>query len=215
MYTARHIANRAAARRSGMTLLEFLLALMVTALISAAMGGMVTAVARATELDQHTRETTVRSQAVMVRLASYVTPCRCVLASDSTSLVVWLDDQREGETIQATEVRWIKYDEATGAIELHYIKFPDSMTQVERDLLDVELPFATTDWWATLASYEALTYTAHVRLCDGVANLNIYRATTTDQAKRLVTFTITFDESIGGATVVTASSVQDWKEPIS
>ncbi len=214
MRPPRHIPTPRHARRA-MTLLEFLLALMVTALISVAMGGMVTAVARATELDQHTRQTTVRSQAAMVRLASYISPARCVLSSETSRLVIWLDDTRESQTVHATEVRWIDHDPDTGTIELHYVSFPDSLSPVERDLLDVVLPVATTDWWATLQSYDCMSYISTVRLCDGVGDLDIHHLTSTEQAKRLVTFTITFEDAIGGAAVVTAASVQQWEEPTS
>lgn len=207
--------SRRPAPRRGLTLLEFLLAMMITALIAVAMGGMVTAVARATELDRYTRETTVRSQTAMVRLGSYITPARCILESNTDSVVIWLDDQRESQTVHATEVRWLKFNAGTGTIELHYVKFPDAMSQADRDLLDVELPVATTDWWATLDSYSTLGYSAFVRLCDGISDFNVYRGTATDQGKRLVTFTFTIEESIGGATVVTAASVQSWEEPIS
>lgn len=202
-------------RSHGLSLLEFILALMITGLISAVMGGMVTAVARATELDRHTRETVVRSQAASVRLSSYVTPSRCILAHTSDSLVIWLDDSRESETVHATEVRWIKHNLTTDTIELHYIKFPESMSQIERDLLDTVLPVATTDWWATLASFESLTYTDMVRLCDGVGTMQVDRDTSSTQAKRLVTFTLTYADALGGEAVVTAAGIRELKEPTS
>lgn len=211
--------NHPAARRAlrGLTVLEFLLAIMITALIAVAMGMMISAVARTVEADQHGRETIVRSQALNVRLGSYITPSLCVLDASSRpeSIVIWLEDSRQSDTVHLTEIRWIERESATGAVVVHYVKFPDGMSQIEKDTLDVEVPVAGADWWAALTTMQALGYTEKTRLCDGVASFEVAHSTTTTQARKIVTATMTLNADLGGETVVLVASIREYKEPTS
>lgn len=216
MKRRRRHPHRARPRR-GLTLLEFMLSIMITALIAVTMGMMMSAVARTVEADKHGRETIVRSQALNVRLGSYITPSLCVLNASARpeSLVVWLEDSRVSDTVHLTEIRWIERDAGTSSVVVHYVKFPDTMTQIERDTLDVEVPVAGADWWASLAAMQTLGYTATTRLCDGVASLEVAHSTATLQAKKIVTCTMTLEPEFGGEASVLVASIREFKEPTS
>jgi len=203
--------------RRGLTLLEFMLSIMITALIAVTMGMMMSAVARTVEADKHGRETIVRSQALNVRLSSYITPSLCVLdaSAQPESIVVWLEDSRVSDTVHLTEIRWIERDTDTAAVVVHYVKFPDGMSQIEKDTLDVEVPLAGADWWGVLATMEVLGYTATTKLCDGVESFNIAHSTATTQSRKIVTCTMTLAPEFGGDTTVLVASVREYKEPAS
>jgi len=203
--------------RRGLTLLEFIIAMLITSLIAMAMGGMINAVASSIEADRHNREAIVRGQAIDVRVGSYITPSLYILdtASRPESIVIWLEDSRPGGTVHLTELRWIERESDTDTVVLHYVKFPDAMTQVERDTLDVEVPVAGADWWAVLATMQVSGYTDTQRLCDVVAQFEITHSTVSTQAKKIVTATITFTQQVGGATLITAASIRQLQEPTS
>lgn len=203
--------------RRGLTVLEFLLAIMITALIAVTMGMMISAVAKAVETDKHGREMIVRGQALSVRLGSYITPSLWVLDASSRpeSVVMWLEDSRVSNTVHLTEVRWIERDAKTDSVLVHYIQFPEGMTQIERDTLDVEVPVAGADWWAALETMAALGYTTTTKLCDGVAALEVSHSAATLQARKVVTFTMTLAEKFGGDTCILVASVREHKEPAS
>ena len=203
--------------RHGLTLLEFMIAMLITSLIAMAMGGMINAVASSVEADRHNRESIVRGQALDVRLGSYITPSLYILDTTAKpeSIVIWLEDSRPGGTVNLTELRWIERESATNTVVLYYVKFPDAMTQVERDALDVEVPVAGADWWAALATMQAAGYIDKLRLCDHVALLDISHSTASNQAKKIVTATITFTGEVGGATLITAASIRQLQEPTS
>ncbi len=205
------------AARRGLTLLEFMISILITALIAVTMGGMITAVARSVEADRYSRESIVRGQALDVRLGSYIRPALCILDASARpeSAVIWLEDSRVSGTVHLTEIRWIERDAATDTVVIHYVSFPDSMTQIERDTLDVEVPVAGADWWAALATMQASGYTAQIRLCDEVAALTISHSTSTSQAKRMITAQVQFTADVGGDSIITAASIRQLQEPSS
>lgn len=203
--------QRAAARR-GLTLLEFMLAIAITALVAGAMSAMMHAVAQATQSDEQFRQTIVRSQAINVRLSSYITPALKILDSGASSLVVWLDDTRAGDTIHSTEVRWIDWDAGTQTVRMRYVSFPPELSQIERDALDAELPLAS-DWWLVLSTLETAGYIATLRLCDEVAAFDVERNDSTAQGARVLTAIVTYTDDVGGQTVVAGASIRDPKEP--
>lgn len=200
-------------RCSGFTLLEFLLAISITVLVAAATAAMLTSVATSTEYDADVRESIVRTQALDVRLGSYITPSLWVLDAGTSSMVLWLEDSRESETVHSTEVRWIEYSPDAGEIMVHYVRFPDSMTELEKELADEELP-AGTDFWALLTVKKALGYIDTIRLCDRVSTFTVTHDPLTAQGQRLVTVAFTFDEEIGNQSFIYAASLREAKEPL-
>lgn len=201
----------------GLTLLEFMIAILITSFIAVTMGGMITAVARSIESDRFNRESVVRGQALAARLGSYITPSLCVLDASAKpeSIVMWLEDSRASNTVHLTEIRWIERDSATDTVVVHYVAFPESMSQLERDALDVEVPVASADWWAVLTTMQGLGYTEDVRLCDQVTAFTINHSAVSAQARKMVTAQITLAPEIGGDTLITAASIRELQEPSS
>jgi hypothetical protein len=192
-----------------------MIAIMITSLIAVTMGGMVTAVARSVESDRFNRESVVRGQAIDARLGSYITPSLCVLDTTARpeSIVIWLEDSRVSDTVHLTEIRWIEREPDTDTVVVHYVSFPESMSQVERDALDVEVPTAGADWWGAMTTMQGLGYTAKVRLCNQVESFTIDHSTVSTQARKVVTARIVFTSDIGGEMLITAASIRQLQEP--
>src|SRR5882672_11104906 len=107
---------RPGTHRAGMTLIELVLALSVTAMVATAITAMLNAMSTGVVNKRDSRSLMVRAHAAETRFSAYIAPARCVLAADDDSVVVWFDDARESETVHATEVRWLVYDKVDGAI---------------------------------------------------------------------------------------------------
>lgn len=91
----------------GMTLLELMIAMAITVLITMGIAAMVGVVHTGVASRHDSRQVMVRAAVAQARLDSYVLPARSVLASDATHLVLWLDDSRQSGTVHLSEVRWI------------------------------------------------------------------------------------------------------------
>jgi hypothetical protein len=178
--------------RRGLTFLEFVLSLAITAMVALAITGMFTSVAMGQRLRRDNRAFVIRTHALKSRLVAYIGPCRSLLMSNGTDLVLWRDDSRQSDTVHASEVRWLIYDHVNGKLDVHYVAFPEDWTDVAKALEDTEYPY-TTDWWAVRSSYEADSLLASYTLLDGLDSVSI----TTDEAapvdSRQVVYELTFE----------------------
>ena len=181
--TAHHLPTR-----RGLTFLEFLLALTITAMITAAISVMVSAVSVGETSRRDNRGYIVRTYSSKSRLSAYFARCRAVLAVDGSDAVVWLNDWRGGDTVHATEIRWFIFDNLTNSIKVYYVDFPDTWTAVAQALEDLEYS-SGQDWSAVLNTYMAAGHVSSMTVVDGVENVQI----TTDQPAAIDSIVISFD----------------------
>jgi len=100
-------------RRRGMTLLELMLALAGTALIGAAVAGMLTAVSYGTDADKDLRALVVRNQVLAGRISAAIRGSDDLLAAGDGLLVLWVEDTNDDGLPSAAELRRIERDPAT------------------------------------------------------------------------------------------------------
>jgi prepilin-type N-terminal cleavage/methylation domain-containing protein len=177
--------------RRGLTLVELLMALAVTALVAASISSMLGAVTQGISVRRDTRSLMVMANAAQTRLASYLVPAHCILAASETSVVVWFNDATESETVHATEIRWISFDAGAGELVVEYVQFPSNWTKVMCDLADEECA-VTDDWAQVKQGFSDKGYLARVPLLDRVdsAQIELDAAAT---AARHVTFRLGMD----------------------
>ncbi len=178
--------------RRAMTSLELMLSLAITAVVALAITGMLGAVTQGVVTRRDARSIMVRAFAAQSRLAAYIAPSRSLLAANGTQVVVWLDDSRESDTVHASEVRWLRYNAAEGAIDVYFVEFPAGWTELQKDLADLEYPLGE-NWSTVFSYYQANGWLLDIRLVDGLVS----NAVTIDQAtaidSRNVQFNLGFD----------------------
>lgn len=196
----------------GLTLLELMIALTITALVGAAIAGMLGVVSTGIMVKQDVRSTMVRGNIAQIRLVAYIAPSACVLESDGQNLVIWLEDSRDSDTVHGSEIRWLLYDATNDTYDVYFVSFPESWTEIAKALEDDVHPMAS-DWASVLASYDAQGYIARVTLVDGVASVDVTldEATPTDATH--VSFRLTFDTQNDPTTVHVASTIRDHEVP--
>ena len=209
-----HIYDSGKRGRRGIALVELLMAIAITSMITAAVGSMVTAVARSQEYENDRREATIRAQALNARLASYITPALSVLNAQPNKFVLWFDDSRQSETVHGTEIRWAQFNNLTGTVELKYVDFPAGWSQIQKDQYDTIFP-NTSDWWVVLKYYEGLGFISTIRLSDGVSGFTVGYDPSTTKSKKILTFCVTFTGKTTNHDVVSSSSIRNYQEPIS
>jgi prepilin-type N-terminal cleavage/methylation domain-containing protein len=198
--------------RRGLTLLELLLAMIITALVAGAIAGMLGAVSAGVGSRKDNRDIMVRAHASQSRLAAYFATARCVLASDPTSVTIWLNDSRESGSVHATEIRWLQFDALAGEVVVQYVDFPDNWTRTACELADIEYP-ASTDWASVLATYQTKGMISTRALVDNLASASVTMNKATPLTTRHVSFLLGFDTEQGIIQVQASGAIRDHITP--
>jgi len=125
MSKAKHTRNP---RRRGLTLVELLLALMITGMIGAAIAAMLAAVSYGTDSAKDIRSLVARNKALNARIAATIRSSTMVLESGSDYLVLWTNDSDEDGEPSLLEIRRLDFD--SGSNEFSSYVAPDGTTDV-------------------------------------------------------------------------------------
>jgi prepilin-type N-terminal cleavage/methylation domain-containing protein len=207
-------ASRQRRTGRGLTLLELMLALVITALVAGAISGMMHAVTTGVVTRRDNRSTMVGANAAAMRLSGYIAPARCILDLDGRDLVIWLNDARSGGTVHATEVRWLLFDADAGTIDVYFVDFPDGWSQAACDLADNEYRM-DANWATVLSSYQSKGWITSMSLVDELDDMAI----TLDQVQPLdarhVNFDLSFQTSEAAVDVLVAATIRLHQPPSS
>jgi len=133
-----------AGRRSGMTLLELLLALSITILTGAAAAAVTLAVSRCMTSMGEGRAVINRANLVQARLRAVTDTAWCVLTyDDKRGLAFWANDDNPNGRVNVSELRilWTSTDD--GLVSLERVRFPEGWT--EQQTLDADLVLTGAD----------------------------------------------------------------------
>ena len=117
-------------RRRGFTLIEMLMASLVTSLGAAAMFGVIRTLTEAMAQQDGAADTMARVARADVRMADHAQRARLVLAQASDSIALWLPTESftsgatnatDYDTINANELAWYVIDHGQGTMSLVYL----------------------------------------------------------------------------------------------
>ena len=172
-------------RAGGMTLVELLMALSIMALISTAVGAMLTATAYGTDADQDIRGLTVRAKAATMRLNAALRGSRSVLhygAHATGGWVVFWTRDTDGDGLPSLyELRRIEFDGLTQTLTSY----------APADDADNRFYSQTTDFSAeTRARIDAGDMVGRPWI-DGLVGVDVRFDTADYRAARLMTYRLT------------------------
>lgn len=176
------------ARRRGMTLLELLIALVITAVISLTIAAVTTAIARGMESVNEGRSAMQRTVAAHTRLRTYIHPSRCFLDADtSRGFVIWLSDARANSRVNLSEMRvfWFDPTQPEGDLTVEWASFPEDWSDAAVAAADMELTGAD-DYFAAMATLRAQGHTGSAVLADQVESVAVeFDAPSLPEAERV------------------------------
>ena len=119
-----------------MTLVELMMALTVACLVGSGVVAMTESVARVLMEGRVQKENTTASATASSRLAAIVSASNCSLLLTPELVVCWgADDHRDGR-IQASELRWIRFDAERCTLHLEQLVFPDDFGPRDMELAE-------------------------------------------------------------------------------
>jgi prepilin-type N-terminal cleavage/methylation domain-containing protein len=156
--------------RKGVTLIELLLAIAITAMIALGVASMMTTVSTVAETDREARSALLRSLAVRESLRAYVEESLCVLqiSDDNQTIVVWLEDDLGPGLANISELRVIRFDNATDTIVSDRVTFPDAWHPVTKQIYDAVITSAL-DPVDLVDAFAGIGMTSRTTLASGIA----------------------------------------------
>ena len=157
----------------GLSLLETLLAISITAVIGVAISALMAAAANSLSSKDDGRSTAIRLATTNIRLGAYIAPSLCVLDKSNNHITLWFEDSRTSNTVHASEIRWITFDSGTKTLSVKFVDFPASWSQSIVDEADSECN-SLTDYASVLSSFESSEYITTVPLVDSIETCNFW-----------------------------------------
>lgn len=185
-------AARHSVARRGLTLVELLIALMITAMMGLAIGSMMTMVGSASGRDSAERTALLRAHAGQVRLRAYMDNALSILQhdEDSQATAIWLYDKLVADSVNLREVRLITV--ADGLVTVEWVAFPENWSQAMQDSADVVLP-GDSDFFAAMAAQRALGQTRTTTLLNHVQDASWALSAASPQDAERARLTLTLD----------------------
>ncbi|MDE1038661.1 MAG: prepilin-type N-terminal cleavage/methylation domain-containing protein, partial [Phycisphaerales bacterium] len=78
--------------RRGLSLIEMIIAIGITAVIGAAIASMMAAATNSLTSKDDGRQSAIRLATTQVRLGAYIAPSRCIVDKSNTHVTLWLED---------------------------------------------------------------------------------------------------------------------------
>ncbi|MHC4908276.1 MAG: prepilin-type N-terminal cleavage/methylation domain-containing protein [Planctomycetota bacterium] len=175
----------------GLTLLELVLALIITSVIAMGTTAMMAAVTSGVIDNRDQRSVMVRANAAQSRLAAYISPSLCILGSVDGVITLWFQDSRESRTVHATELRWLVFDDMDNVLYVHKVEFPAAWTETSKNLIDTECA-PESDWEAIMTTYAAKGWTVSTPIIDGLEGLTVTTDQATPMASQQIELELTF-----------------------
>lgn len=168
----RRVTRTIPARR-GLTLIELLIAVAITALVGVAIAVVMTSAGQNLARVGEVRSALQRSHAMHARLGAYTDAALCVLNEDpDQGFAVWLHDDNAGNTINLSELRVLWYETGDEQIVVEWVDWPDGWTEQEIDDADRELAVGD-DYFTEMLNLRKQGRTGQLVIADGVVSFDL------------------------------------------
>ena len=131
-----------------------------------------------------------------IRLGAYIAPSLCILDKGNSHLTLWTDDTRESETVHASEIRWVRYDESTNLLNVLFVNFPDEWSQSMIDAADIECTSAT-NYESLLTGLQNDKLIDSISLVDAMASCSFWINNSNPLSATRICIRFSFDSSFG------------------
>jgi len=191
-------AQSAIRRRAvGLTLVELLLAITITAFVGTAVASMMVSVTYGTTSRTEMRDVLVRTKVLTSRMNAAVRGSKMVLDSGTDYVVLWIADTREDGQPNISELRRIERDDSTGTITSYLADFPDAWDEATLDANDTAYDL-TENFDSITQSLQSGSYFPGTTWSDHVTAWTITLDDADEQLATLMSYRLTL--SIGAVT---------------
>ncbi|MEE2912758.1 MAG: hypothetical protein VX436_03030 [Planctomycetota bacterium] len=159
--------------RTGLTLLETLLALCITSVIGIAIAALMAATTDSLSSKDDGRSTAILLATAQIRLGAYIAPSLCVLDKRDNKIALWFEDRQANNTVNVSEVRWILFDNEAKLLAVKFVDFPTDWSQAMIEAADYECNLLS-DYDSILSAFESSEHITTVPLVDSIETCHFW-----------------------------------------
>jgi prepilin-type N-terminal cleavage/methylation domain-containing protein len=214
-----HLPQSPASRRSrGLTLIELVIGLAVTAIVSAVLALLINATAVGTNSTQDGRRSLVKMQGMKAQLEDTIMNARCVLAAGPNYIVLWTGDIDGAPTpvnlaVNLSELRLLEVDTATGNLNVYSVQWPANFTSGSIVAADTTYSASTT-WYSACTAAKTGGYFAPTTIATNATGMTVSLDSATVTEGRLVSLVISFtDAGTSSRQLVVGAGIRNLETP--
>lgn len=186
------------AARRGLTFIELLIGLSITAFTCAILAVLINATAMGTSAQNDGRRALVRLQTLKSILEDEFGNARRILAAGNNYVVYWTGDRNDGVTpingaVNFSELRLLEIDPA-GNLTIYCTRWPDGMSTAAKSAADTAFA-ANSDWYTAVAAYKGTSNFSANTIATGATAMAVSLDNASPLAARYVHLRITLSDN--------------------
>ncbi len=200
----------------GLTLIELIIALAITAVTAGILAVLINATAVGTNASQDGRRGLVRTQAIKAQVGDALVNARAILAVGSNAIVYWTGDVAGAPTpaegaVNLSELRLLEVD-GSGNLNLYACQWPAGFSNTSIIAAD-QIYAPNTDWLAAAQTAKGSGYFPATLLASSVTGMTACLDASTPTAARMVQLTITINDGVSARAVLIGAALQTPQAP--
>lgn len=213
---SRHVHTGPIRRGAGLTLVELIIGLSITAVIASIIAVLINATAMGTTSQQDGRRLLVRFQAIRSAVSNDLCNARCILDVGTNYVVYWIGDDPAGvvapdNAVNLSELRMLEVD-AAGNLNLYRVQWPATFKNA--DILSANQTYAAnTGWHSAVQNAATAGYLVPVKLATNATSLTATLDSATLTSARMVTVTISLNDTVTTRTIVLGAAIHSPTAP--
>jgi prepilin-type N-terminal cleavage/methylation domain-containing protein len=210
------IHTRPIGRRAGLTLIELIIGLSITAVIASIIAVLINATAMGTTSQQDGRRLLVRFQAIRSAVSNDLSNAKCILDVGPNYIVYWIGDDPAGvvapnNAVNLSELRMLEVDTA-GNLNLYRVQWPATFKNA--DILSADQTYAAnTAWHSAVQNAATAGYLVPAKLASNATGLAATLDSATLTSARMVTLSISLNDTVTTRTIVLGAAIHSPTAP--
>lgn len=193
------------------TIAELLIALTITAIISASIAAMISSVSAGTTGQQDGRRFLVRVQSLEARLATSVHASQCILASGNNYIVYWIADSTHDNAVQLSELGMLELDPVTNTLNQYQTVFPSNYSLAQ--IASANTTFAANTNWYNAAQAAKSTFFTPTPIAGHITAFTPTLDAANPTSAHTATFAITISDGIVTRNAVIGATLRNQVPP--
>ena len=198
--------------------MELVIALGITAIVSAVLAVLINATAVGTNSNQDGRRSLVKMQAIKAQVEDTIANARCVLAMGTNYIIFWRGDIDGAPTpangaVNLSELELLEVDTTTGKLNLYAVQWPVSFNSAA--IVNADTTYAAnTTWYSACTAAKAGGYFVPTLIANSATGLTGSLDSATVTQGKLVSLVISFSDLTGTPRqVVIGAAIQNRAVP--